>query len=54
VQARRDSAHIAGYLEASDKFDAAIAKFATRYADQAEQDHATLHKAIRSGRVKSY
>ena len=55
AQARAgDSARIAGYLGASDKFDAAIAKFATRYADQAEQDHAALHKAIRSGRVKSY
>ena len=55
AQARAgDSARIAGYLGASDKFDAALAKFATRYADQAEQDHAALHKAIRSGRVKSY
>ena len=55
AQARAgDSARIAGYLGASDKFDAALAKFAPRYADQAEQDHAALHKAIRSGRVKSY
>jgi hypothetical protein len=50
----RDSARITGYLEASDKLDAAITKFATRYADQADQDHAALYKAIRSGRVKSY
>jgi uncharacterized protein (DUF2252 family) len=48
-----DSARIAGYLGASDKFDAALAKFATRYADQAERDYAALLKAIRSGRVKS-
>jgi hypothetical protein len=34
--------------------DAALVKFATRYADQAEHDHAALLKAIRSGRVKSH
>ena len=49
-----DSARIAGYLGTSDRFDAALVKFATRYADQAERDHAALLKAIRSGRVKSY
>lgn len=55
AQARAgDSVRIAGYLGASDKFDAALVKFATRYADQAEHDHAALLKAIRSGRVKSY
>ena len=54
AQARAgDSACIAGYLGASDKFDAALAKFATRYADQAEQDYTAMRKAIRSGRVKS-
>jgi uncharacterized protein (DUF2252 family) len=55
AQARAgDSVRIAGYLGASDKFDVALVKFATRYADQAEHDHETLLKAIRSGRVKSY
>ena len=54
AQARAgDSARIAGYLGASDNFDAALVKFATRYADQAERDFAALLKAIRSGRVKS-
>jgi hypothetical protein len=48
-----DSACIAGYLGASDKFDAALVRFATRYADQVERDHAALLRAIRSGRVKS-
>ena len=55
AQARAgDSARIAGYLGSSDKFDAALVKFATRYADQAERDHAALLKAIRSGRVQSF
>jgi len=55
AQARAgDSVRIAGYLGASDKFDAALVKFATRYADQAEHDHEALRKAIRFGRVKSY
>jgi uncharacterized protein (DUF2252 family) len=54
AQARTgDSAHIAGYLGTSDKFDAALVKFAIRYADQTERDHAALLKAIRSGRVKA-
>ena len=55
AQARAgDSVCIAGYLGAGDKFDAALVKFATRYADQAEHDHEALLKAIRSGRVKLY
>jgi uncharacterized protein (DUF2252 family) len=55
AQARAgDSARIAGYLGASDKFDAALVKFAIRYADQAERDYAALLEAIRSGRVKSH
>jgi uncharacterized protein (DUF2252 family) len=55
AQARSgDSARISGYLGASDRFDATLVKFATRYADQAERDHAGLLKAIRSSRVKSY
>jgi hypothetical protein len=55
AQARAgDSVRIAGYLGASDKFAAALAEFATRYADEAERDYAALVKAIRSGRVKSF
>jgi len=46
-----DGAKIAGYLGKKGAFDQAIAKFATAYADQTEQDHAALVKAIRAGRV---
>ena len=48
-----DAAQVTGYLGKSDKFDHAIARFAAAYADQAEQDHATLQKAIRAGRLKA-
>lgn len=54
AQARTgDSARIAGYLGMTDKFDAALVKFAMRYAEQADRDHEALLKAIRSGRVKA-
>jgi uncharacterized protein (DUF2252 family) len=54
AQARTgDSARVAGYLGTNDKFDAALVKFAMRYAEQAERDHTALLKAIRSGRVKA-
>jgi uncharacterized protein (DUF2252 family) len=46
-----DAAQIAGYLGKKGAFDQAIAKFAAAYADQTEQDHAALVKAIRAGRV---
>jgi uncharacterized protein (DUF2252 family) len=42
---------IASYLGASDRFDQAIADFATSYADQAEKDYAALLKAIKQGRI---
>ena len=48
-----NAAAISGYLGKSDRFDDAIAKFAAAYADQTERDHATLVKAIRSGRIES-
>jgi Uncharacterized protein conserved in bacteria (DUF2252) len=38
----RSSARIAGYLGTTDKFDAALVKFAKRYAEQALRDHETL------------
>ena len=44
-----DPALISGYLGQSDTFDKAIAAFSTAYADQSEQDHAALMKAVRSG-----
>ena len=54
AQARTgDAALIAGYLGKSDKFDAALAKFAVQYADQADRDYQELLKAVRSGRVKA-
>jgi hypothetical protein len=48
-----DAATIGGYLGKNDTFDSALAKFAASYADQADRDHATLVKAIRSGRLKA-
>jgi len=48
-----DPARIAGYCGNSDELDSAFAKWAERYGDQTEQDHATLVTAIRSGTVKA-
>ena len=49
------SATISGYLGlSSDEFDEAIGRFAVRYADQAEQDHAALKAAVKKGKVKVY
>ena len=47
------SGQLAGYLGKGDTFDEAIADFAEAYADQNEQDHAALLKAVRSGRLKA-
>lgn len=46
-----DAATIGGYLGRSEKFDVAVTEFARAYADRAEQDHATLERAIRDGQV---
>ncbi|MDB6068678.1 MAG: hypothetical protein JWR26_4886 [Pedosphaera sp.] len=43
---------ISGYLGRSDKFDQAVADFATAYADQSERDHKILRKAVRDGRLQ--
>jgi uncharacterized protein (DUF2252 family) len=48
-----DAALISGYLGKNSSFDSALAQLADSYADQAERDHATLEKAIRSGRLKA-
>ena len=48
-----DAAKIGGYLGKNEAFDLALAKFAAAYADQTDQDHATLVKAIRAGRLKA-
>jgi len=37
----------------SDTFDQALAEFSVAYADQNEQDHSALDKAVRSGKVKA-
>ena len=44
---------LAGYMGKSDALDEAIADFAEAYADQNEQDHAALLKAVRSGCLKA-
>ena len=46
-----DRVQIAGYMGKSERFDRAIAAFAEAYADQIERDHATLCKAVKSGKV---
>ena len=44
---------LSGYLGKGATFDEAIADFAEAYADQNEQDHAALRKAVRSGRLQA-
>lgn len=48
-----DSAMISGYLGKSDTFDKAIAAFSVSYADQNEQDHASIIRAIRDGKLEA-
>jgi uncharacterized protein (DUF2252 family) len=43
---------ISGYLGKGDTFDKAVADFSKAYADQSEQDHAVLKKAVSSGRLE--
>jgi len=46
------SATISAYLgSSSDEFDMALGKFALRYADQAERDHAALRLAVQQGKI---
>jgi len=49
-----EPAKITGYLGKSDKFDEAIADFAVAYADQSEQDHDVLMKAVRAGKLEVF
>ena len=44
---------ISGYLGKSDVFDKAIATFSVAYADQNEQDHAEIQRAIRNGKIEA-
>jgi uncharacterized protein (DUF2252 family) len=48
-----DAAIISGYLGKSDTFDQAIAAFSIAYADQNENDHAVLKRAIRDGKLEA-
>ena len=48
-----DRAAIAAYLGGSDRFDRAVARFATTYADLTERDHAALGAAVAAGRVEA-
>jgi uncharacterized protein (DUF2252 family) len=48
-----DAATISGYLGKGDTFDEALGNFALAYADQNERDHATLVKAVSSGRLEA-
>ena len=47
-----EPAAISGYLGQSDRFDTAIAKWSSAYADQNERDHGVLMKAAREGRLE--
>lgn len=49
-----DAAKIAGYLGKREDFDVALADFADAYADQNEQDHRALVRAVRDGRIEAY
>jgi uncharacterized protein (DUF2252 family) len=46
-------AAIAGYCGSSDVLDVALARWAERYGDQNERDHAALLQAIKEGRVEA-
>ena len=48
-----NSITLSGYMGKSDAFDQAIAAFSLAYADQNEQDHAALNRAVRTGKVKA-
>jgi len=44
---------IAGYMGRSDRVDTALCRFARRYADQTEADHAALVAAVNRGMLKA-
>ena len=48
-----DAAAIAGYIGQGSKFTAAISRFAAKYADQNERDHAQLVRAVNAGAIQS-
>jgi uncharacterized protein (DUF2252 family) len=48
-----DPIAIAAYLGKSSKFDASIANFSERYADQNEKDYQAFAEAVRTGRLEA-
>jgi uncharacterized protein (DUF2252 family) len=48
-----DAAMLSGYMGNSNTFDLAIGEFSMAYADQNEKDHASLKKAIKSGKIEA-
>jgi uncharacterized protein (DUF2252 family) len=48
-----DAARIAGYMGSGNSFDAAIAEFATAYANQAESDWRNFVEAIKAGTIEA-
>jgi len=48
-----DPVAIAGYIGKGPKFTAAISRFAGKYADQNERDHAQLVRAVDAGAIES-
>jgi uncharacterized protein (DUF2252 family) len=48
-----DAATVAGYMGTGDRFDRAMTRYASAYADQVERDYAAFLKAIRSGRIQT-
>jgi hypothetical protein len=46
-----DRIAIAGYLGTGDRFDRAIAAFASVYADLNERDHNALQRAVAAGEI---
>lgn len=48
-----DRVAIAAYLGSSDRFDRALAEFASDYADQNERDYAAFAAAVASGRLEA-
>jgi uncharacterized protein (DUF2252 family) len=48
-----DRIALAAYLGQSDRFDQAIADFASAYADQNERDFAAFQRAVRDGRLEA-
>jgi hypothetical protein len=49
-----DRLAIAAYLGAGPRFDRAMTRFATAYADQNERDHARLAQAVAAGEVAAH